>query len=51
MTKQTIGFFGDSFCATKQESKDKADADLMLFTKALMAAMYAKTTDLVEEME
>jgi hypothetical protein len=36
---------------TKQESKDKADADLMLFTKALMAAMYAKTTDLVEEME
>jgi len=35
----------------KQEAKDKADADLMLFTKALMAAMYQKSTELVEEME
>jgi len=36
---------------TKQETKDKADADLLLFTKSLMAAMYKETTDLVEEME
>ena len=36
---------------TKQEFKDKADADLLLFTKSLMAAMYKETTDLVEEME
>ena len=35
--------------ATKQEYKDKADADLLLFTKALMSAMYKTTTDLVEE--
>ena len=34
---------------TKQEYKDKADADLLLFTKALMSAMYKTTTDLVEE--
>jgi hypothetical protein len=37
--------------AYKQEAKDKADADLLLFTKALMAAMYQKSTELVEEME
>ena len=37
--------------ATKQERKDKADADLLLFTKALMAAMSETTTELVEEME
>ena len=36
---------------TKQESKDKADADLLLFTKSLMAAMYAEATNIVEEME
>lgn len=36
---------------TKQEAKDKADADLLLFTKSLMAAMYAEATNIVEEME
>jgi len=35
--------------AYKQEAKDKADADLLLFTKSLMAAMYKETTDIVEE--
>ena len=35
--------------ATKQDAKDKADDDLLLFTKALMVAMYETTTDLVEE--
>ena len=36
---------------TKQENKDKADADLLLFTKALMRAMYEVTIELVEEMQ
>ncbi len=35
--------------AYKQEAKDKADADLLLFTKSLMAAMYKETTNIVEE--
>ena len=34
---------------TKQEFKDKADADLLLFAKSLMSAMYIETTELVEE--
>ncbi len=34
---------------TKQEAKDKADADLMLFTKSLMAAMYKETYEIVSE--
>jgi len=37
--------------AYKQEAKDKADADLLLFTKALMRAMYEASVELVEEME
>jgi hypothetical protein len=35
--------------ATKQEKKDKADADLLIFAKGLMAAMYQETVGLVEE--
>ncbi len=35
--------------STKKETKDKADANLLLFTKALMSAMYETTTNLVEE--
>jgi hypothetical protein len=55
LTQSTLRAMFKSYCkrmhTTRQESKDKADADLMLFTKALMAAMYQKTTELVEEME
>jgi hypothetical protein len=35
--------------AYKQDDKDKADADILLFTKSLMEAMYQATTELVEE--
>lgn len=35
--------------ATKQEAKDKADADILLFTKSLMIAMYDATSKIVEE--
>jgi F0F1-type ATP synthase gamma subunit len=35
--------------ATKQADKDQADADLLIFTKALMGAMYQTTVELVEE--
>jgi len=34
---------------TKQEFKDKADADLLTFAKGLMGAMYKETAELVEE--
>ena len=35
--------------AYKQEAKDKADADLLLFTKALMQAMYEASAKIVTE--
>ena len=34
--------------ATKQDAKDKADADLLLFTKSLMAAMYDSAGSIVD---
>jgi len=35
--------------AYKQDDKDKADADILLFTKSLMIAMYDATSKIVEE--
>jgi hypothetical protein len=35
--------------AYKQEAKDKADADLLLFTKSLMRAMYEASAEIVTE--
>jgi len=35
--------------AYKQDDKDKADADILLFTKSLMVAMYDATSKIVEE--
>ena len=55
VTQTTLRAMFKAYCrrmhTTKQEYKDKADADLLLFTKALMAAMYETTTELVEEMQ
>lgn len=34
--------------ATKQDAKDKADADLLLFTKSLMSAMYDAAGDIID---
>jgi hypothetical protein len=34
--------------ATKQDAKDKADADLLLFTKSLMAAMYDAAGSIID---
>ena len=34
--------------ATKQDAKNKADADLLLFTKSLMAAMYDAAGSIVD---
>lgn len=34
--------------STKQGAKDKADADLMLFTKSLMSAMYEAAGEIVD---
>ena len=34
--------------ATKQDAKDKADADLLLFTKSLMAAMYDAAGNIID---
>jgi hypothetical protein len=34
--------------ATKQDAKDRADADLLLFTKSLMSAMYEAAGDIID---
>jgi hypothetical protein len=34
--------------ATKQDAKDKADADLLLFTKSLMSAMYEAAGNIID---
>jgi hypothetical protein len=35
--------------ATKQQAKDDADKDLLIFAKSLMAEMYKETVEIVEE--
>ena len=35
--------------ATKQDSKDKADQDLLIFTKSLMSAMYEAGYNIINE--
>lgn len=35
--------------ATKQDDKDKADEDILLFTKSLMIAMYDATSEIIEQ--
>ena len=35
--------------STKQQAKDDADKDLLIFAKGLMAEMYLKTVEIVEE--
>ena len=37
--------------STKQQAKDDADKDLLIFAKGLMAEMYLKTVKIVEEQE
>ena len=52
VTTATLRAMFKSYCnrmnATKQDAKDKADADLLLFTKSLMAAMYDAAGSIVD---
>ena len=52
LSNSTLRAMFKSYCnrmnATKQDAKDKADADLLLFTKSLMAAMYVAAGDIID---
>ena len=52
LSNSTLRAMFKSYCnrmnATKQDAKDKADADLLLFTKSLMAAMYGAAADIID---
>ncbi len=51
ITKATLRAMFKSYCkrmhSTKKSDKENADADLLLFTKALMASMYTAAEDIV----
>jgi hypothetical protein len=53
VTTATLRAMFKSYCnrmnATKQEDKDTADKDLLIFTKGLMAAMYEATIEIIIE--
>jgi len=52
LSNSTLRAMFKAYCnrmnATKQDAKDKADADLLLFTKSLMAAMYDAAGDIID---
>lgn len=52
LTKTTLRAMFKAYCSrmhnTKPDAKDKADADLLLFTKSLMSAMYEAAGDIVD---
>jgi F0F1-type ATP synthase gamma subunit len=53
LSSTTLRAMFKSYCnrmnATKQEDKDNADKDLLIFTKSLMAAMYEAATEIIIE--
>ena len=53
VTTTTLRAMFKSYCnrmnATKQEDKDNADKDLLIFTKSMMAAMYEAATEIIIE--
>jgi hypothetical protein len=52
LTSTTLRAMFKSYCnrmnATKQEDKDTADKDLLLFTKSLMSAMYDAAGSIID---
>jgi hypothetical protein len=53
LTRTMLRAMFKSYCARmhsyKQEAKDEAERDLLIFTKGLMGAMYEAATDIVIE--
>jgi hypothetical protein len=51
VTKATLRAMFKSYCkrmhSTKKGAKEEADADLLLFTKSLMSAMYIAAEDII----
>jgi hypothetical protein len=51
VTKATLRAMFKSYCkrmhSTKKGAKEEADADLLIFTKSLMSAMYIAAEDIV----
>lgn len=53
ITKATLRAMFKAYCtrmhSTKQGAKDKADQDLLIFTKSLMGAMYDSASEIINE--
>ena len=53
LTKATLRAMFKSYCkrihSTKKGAKEEADADLLIFTKSLMSAMYTQASEIVAE--